>query len=153
MSIPVSSVPTAKAWLFNQLTANIDTAGVTEQSQVVYAQPTTYLAPNIIAVDKVNREVTQAHMVGSGGAGWLREQYTIEVVISCMRGGSDFLSLETDFWALVALVESTVRTDPSLGGAVSVARPTRGDALSAFTDDHNGILCEGTFPIDCLAEL
>lgn len=153
MTIPTSSVGPVMTYLFNHLTLGIANVGVTGTAQVVWAEPTTYLADNIVALGKVSREVTEAHMIGSGGAGWLREAYTIDVVVSCFRGSNDFQSLAPDLWSLISFVETTVRTDPSLGGAVSRAKPARSDGIGTWSDDHSGILYEGTVTVDCLAEL
>lgn len=129
-TIPVSSVPAAVAYLVAaiqaQLTASTTTATLRQATRVYAGDPTSPDLPNdFVCVGRVTRPLKKGSMVGSGGARWLTEEYDIAVTISSWRGDQTENVVTQRAWQLVAFVETAVRKDPSLGGAVLEAYPSR----------------------------
>lgn len=151
MPIPSSSIPAARRYLFDQLTAQLTTDPDFPKAQllVVYDQPGPFQPDDIVSIGKVSRQVAVNSLVGSGGAGWLEERYQVEVIVDVFRGG-DYA--QAAFERAVAVVDgvcAAVRGDPSLGGAVLEARPSSGTYESEWDDEHKGRHCVGTVEVDC----
>lgn len=148
MTIPASTVPAAKAWLFTAITAQINDPTV----QVVYDEPGTYENDDIIMVGDVRRTPSPLSMVGTMGAYALQEDYEIDVVVSVYRGGDNAQTVYERACTLANTVEYVVRNDPTLGGAVPKAIPSVGDMpRTQWTENKNGLIAEFRIPIRCLA--
>ena len=138
MTIPVSTVPAVKAYLVTQLTATL-TAATGKQLGVFYDEPGPFQPDDVVSVGDVTSFVSApGAMVGGGGAGWIEERYTLEVVIDVFRGGDQAQTAYERAWALLAGVCSLVRTDPSLGSRVVEARPGQVTTTSEWDADHKG---------------
>jgi len=149
MTIPASTVPTAKLYLLTQITALINDPAVL----VSYDEPGPNQPDDIVMVGDVERLVTPYNMVGSGGAGWLDEDYTVEVVVSVFRGGDDARTTFERACVLADQVVFVVRTDPSLGGAVVIAHPQTVRYGGAWDDKHLGRLVTATVDVRCRARI
>jgi hypothetical protein len=151
MTIPSSSAPAARRFLFDQLTAQLtpDPAFPKSQLLVVYDSPGPFQPDDIVAVGKVHRQINPNSLVGSGGAGWLEESYQIEILIDVFRGGDYAQATFERAVALTDAVCAAVRSDPSLGGAVLSARPTTSTHDSEWDDEHKGRRCVSALEIDC----
>lgn len=153
MTIPVSTAPQVKAYLFTQLQTAI--TPVTGSSLLVcYDEPGPNEPDDIVSVgDVTTRTTTPLAMVGSGGAGWLIEDYSIEVVVDCYRGGDDPQTVTERAWALIGQVETVVRNDPSLGGLAIEAKPGSCRSESMWDDAHKGRRVRVTVAVDVQAQL
>lgn len=135
--IPTSTVPAVKAALFTlfqaQLTPGSSSLGV------FYDEPGPNQPDDIVSVGACkSRQVSGMAMVGSGGAGWLHELYTIEVTVACFRGGDDARAVLERAYSLCGQVETAVRADPSIGGLVLVARPVGSHDDPQWETQHKG---------------
>ncbi|MGA5819729.1 hypothetical protein ACPC54_17950 [Kitasatospora sp. NPDC094028] len=160
MTIPSSSVPAARLWLFKALVASLtpDSGAVSGQGSygdanasllVCLDAPGTYQPEDIVVVGKVDRRIDVSSMVGSGGAGWLIEHYTIEITIECARATDDSQSAFERTAALIDQVVAVVRTDPTLGGNALWTKPTRSDLETVWADDHSTWVATGTLTVEC----
>lgn len=155
MTIPGSSAPAARRYLFTQLTAQLtpDPLSASSSLLVVYDEPSTAQPDDIVAVGKVNRQISVASMIGGGGAGWLDEHYSVEIQVDVFRGGDDSQAAYERCALLVDSVIAVVRSDPSLGGAVSLARPTQDMTEVAWDDQHLGRHATATLEIECVQRI
>ncbi|HWU23262.1 MAG TPA: hypothetical protein VN088_17115 [Nocardioides sp.] len=145
--IPASSIPAARAWILAGLQAQYpDSSGVL----VCLDEPSTDEPDSIISVGDVHQTYSPEQDVGSGGAGWLREDYTITVTVDCVRGGDDAAGVFAAARQFADMVVAVVRSDPSLGGAVDRARPGSVTHTGGWTDDHMGRQSVIDIGIDCL---
>lgn len=123
MTIPVSTVPAALAYIFAQVSA-----AVTDHAVVVaYGEPDTNLPEDVITIGRSVKQTMEWHgLVGSGGAGSMMEEYEIDFLISVFRGGGmeQFQVASERAWALSSLIDNAVRADPTLGNLVQVAAPS-----------------------------
>jgi len=132
--IPDSSIPAAKLYLFDQLTA-------TFQGQpgigVYLDEPPTDPPPedDVVMVGDIEQTWEPWELVGSGGEGWLFEKYAIDVTVSVYRGGDDPRGVLTQAAALVKQVAAVVRVDPSLGDNVLQAYPASANYKSGWSDE------------------
>ncbi|MET7982524.1 hypothetical protein [Streptomyces sp. NPDC005281] len=148
--IPASSIPAARMWIFNGLTAQLaDSKGVL----VCLDGPGTYQPDEIINIGDVHQQYSPENTVGSGGAYWLREDYTITVTVDVYRGGDDPVGTFARARALADLVVAVVRSDPSLGGAVDRGKPGSATHTNGWTEDHKGRQAVIEIGIDCLKTL
>lgn len=134
MPIPASTIPLAKVYLFNQLTAAL--AGT--QDLKVYMDLPPNDPPNeqdVIVVGDIEQNLEPWQLVGSGGEGWLYEKYSIQVLISVYRGGDVPQVVLTQAANLVYQVCDVVRLDPSLGGNVLQAFPASANYESGWSDE------------------
>ena len=124
MSIPTSTAPGVKAWLAASIGGWLDVDPLAEDPAVLvsYDEP---IAPNqpddVIIVGDIVQEQQPHAMVGSGGAGFLYETYTVEIEISIYHGGDLAQQIDTRLWHIHAQLAQAIRADPSLGGQVLVA--------------------------------
>lgn len=142
MSIPVSTVPAVRQYLLTQIQAQIGiyTAPIVE----VYLSDADHeSAADLVIIGGAHRALEPFAMVGSGGPHWLRETYHLEVSIECAQFGVDstFSTVDSRAYQLLGMVETVVRTDPSLGGLVLVARPAESTSEHAWGDEHQGPQC------------
>ena len=148
--IPASSIPAARAWLYAGLQSLYPVAsGVL----VCLDEPSTDQPQDIIAVADVHQTYGPFQTVGSGGAGWLTEEYSVQVIVDCWRGGDNAALVFTQARTLADAVVALVRSDPSLGGAVDRARPGIVAHESAWLGDQQGRQTVITIPVDCLNAL
>lgn len=156
MSIPVSTVPTARANLISAITTQANAAGYTEPGVEVYDSAPDHETENdIIAVCGVRRRVKPMALVGSGGQFWRQEEYSIEVTIDCFVPGSNgaMEQANTRAYQLLALVETAVRQDPSLGGIAIQAAPADSESTPHWDDAHMGARCVIVAQIEVSATL
>lgn len=151
MTIPSSTAPAARRFLFDQLTAQLvpDPLSPTSSLLVCYDQPGPNDPDDIVAVGKVTRQINPNSLVGSGGPGWLEERYTVAVVIDVYRGGDDAPACFDRASLLVDQVCAVVRSDPSLGGAVLTARPLSSDIEGEWDAENLGRHAVATVDIEC----
>lgn len=148
MSIPVSSAPAAKLALFNAIKANA-TIAADATIAVCYGPPSLgdLAHDDWIAVQGYHRTTSSLAMVAGGGQFWLQENYTIEVVVSVYRGGDQAETVDERCAQLVACVENAVRTDPSLGGVVTEARPVEEQSEPSWDEEGRGRFTVSTLQI------
>ncbi|WP_329564664.1 hypothetical protein [Kitasatospora sp. NBC_01266] len=156
--IPASSIIPALTWLLTGLQANIPADPAADGLLICLGEPGPYQPQDIVYIGDIHQTYAPAATVGSGGPQWLREDYPITVTVDCYRGGDDQLTVLTRARTIADLVVATVRSDPSLGGAVDRARP----AAAAHTfgwaqadEEHTaaGRRAEIVLTIDCLKTL
>ncbi|MER6064831.1 hypothetical protein ABT167_27390 [Streptomyces sp. NPDC001792] len=149
-NIPASSIPAARAWIL----AGLQTQLAADKGVLVCLdEPGPYQPDDIIAVGDVHQQYNPENVVGSGGAYWLREDYTITVTVDVYRGGDDALGVFTRARQLADLVVAVVRSDPSLGGAVDRGKPGMVTHTSGWAEDHKGRQTVIEIGIDCLKTL
>jgi hypothetical protein len=156
MSIPSSTAPAARRWLYEQLLAQIQPDPVDTRASllVCYDDPGTDEPEDIVSVGGVTRDINVNSMVGSGGAGWLDERYTIALIIDVARGGPDAAGAVFDrSCALLDQVIAIVRADPTLGGAVLVGKPVSSQTEGLVLDDHTGRQSVVNLGIECYARI
>lgn len=148
--IPASSIPAARNWILAQLQAQYpESSGVL----VCLDEPGPYQPDDIISIGDVHQTYSPEQTVGSGGQGWLREDYTITVTVDCYRGGDDAAGVFAAARALADMVVAVVRSDPSLGGAVDRARPGSVTHTGGWDEEHKGRQTVIDLGIDCLKTL
>lgn len=155
MTIPVSTAPTVKTWLFNQLTANLTPASG-ERLLVSWNEPGLDLPGDIVSVgDILNRVTTVAGMVGNGQTGFLDEQYSLEVVIDVYRGGDNAKLADLRAWTLSGAVEQIIRGDLTAGGVAGIFdfRPAAAQSTGRWTEDHHGHAVRLTLAVDVAARI
>ncbi|MGH3381857.1 MAG: hypothetical protein ACRDP6_44730 [Actinoallomurus sp.] len=149
--IPASSIPAARDWIFAGLRAQL--AGRPEVL-VCLDGPGTDQPNDIVSVgESIPQTYSPESTVGSGGPGWLREDYTVMVHVECFRGGDVAAEVFAAARALADLVIAVVRSDPSLGGGVQRARPGSISHTAGWSEDHKGRLVEIEIGIDCMNTL
>ncbi|MFE9372250.1 hypothetical protein ACFYM2_21120 [Streptomyces sp. NPDC006711] len=151
MTIPASSAPAVRQYLFDQLSATLtsDPDFPNEQLLVCFDEPGTFQPADIVSIGKVSRQDNVSSMVGSGGPGWLEETYDVDVTIDVYRGGDYPQHVFARSVALFDAVCVVVRSDPTLGGAVLSARPTASSHEVAWDDEHKGRHCITPMQISC----
>lgn len=138
MSIPVPTAPAVKAYLMTALAARTELTGSTPPAELSYDVPGTFLADDVVVVGDVDVSFAPLQMVGSGGAGWLDEHYTVDVVVDVVRGADDAQGAFQRAATLAAAAIDIVRQDPSLGGLVIQAAPSRLTFESNWQEDGKG---------------
>jgi len=122
---------------------------------VIYDRPGMYRPPELVVIGKIyDRRVSGFAMVGSGGAGWLKEDYEFEAMVYVFRPGE---SLQVEAyeraWQLMSLIENVVRADPSLGSLVIRARPDRSYDDSEWERDGKGWIVSVTTRFTVCAQI
>lgn len=134
-NIPRSTVPAAKKYIVDLLSQNVTpNANPSWQLLVSYDVPNTNQPAEIVIVGGVERMTRPFQMIGSGAAGWIYEEYDLEVIIRVLHGGDDAQDSYERAWEIIGLVEASVRSDPSLGGLVDQAFPARTRDVTADWD-------------------
>lgn len=149
MPIPTSTVDTVKDYLVTNIATQINDSTVL----VSYDAPGPNLPDDIVVVGDIDVDDVQAHFVGSGGAHWLNESYKVQITISVYRGGDNASLTWKRAKALSDAIDTLVRTDPTLGGVVQVAWPSRTSFKSEWEDNHNGRLVTVDKEISVSAEI
>ncbi|MGW1859363.1 hypothetical protein [Streptomyces collinus] len=155
MTIPKSTAPAVRQWLYDQCTANLapDPDNVRASLAVVFDAPGPENPDDIVAISRVRRTLKVGAMVGGGGAGWLDEDYTVEVVIDCFRGSDSGQVAYERAMTLADGVIAIVRTDLTLGGNVIMARPKGDDAEVEWDSEHGGKRACVTVEIACVTRI
>jgi hypothetical protein len=92
-------------------------------------------------------------MIGGGGAGWLDESYSVEIVIDVFRGGDSGQVAYSRAMDLANAVIAIVRTDLTLGGHVIKSCPTGDSAEVGWDSEHGGKLATVTVDIECVMRI
>lgn len=121
--IPGSSIALAVQWLFNGIRAVVQAAPDADGLLVCLGEPGTYQPQDVVYIDDVRQTYQPEMTTGSGGALWLREDYSITVKIDAYRGGDDQIGVLMRARQIADQVVGVVRADPSMGGSVTRARP------------------------------
>lgn len=151
MSIPSSSAPAVRQWLFDQMTAALtpDPNSPTSMLLVCFDEPGPNQPDDIVYVGKVTRHISVNSLVGGGGAGWLEERYSVDVDIDVYRGGDDPQTVYKRCSDLADAVVAIGRTDPSMGGNVLVGKPVTSDHDVTWDDAHTGRRGTATVVFEC----
>ena len=152
MTIPAPSIDATTTALVTAI--NTQVATLTDGATVLVCEgpPTLYQPDDIITVGEFSDELFSPHaLVGSGGAGWLQEDYRIGVKIDIYRGSDSVLLVRQRLSSLIAAVNTAVRTDPSLGGTCYLAYPEQAHRTLEWDPDAKGVrgICEAV--IHCQA--
>lgn len=159
-AIPPSTSTLAREYLLTNLT-NILPADTANGCSllVCYDNPGPYEADDLVCVGDVSLEYKFGSFVGSGGAGWLREDYSVTVVIDVYRGGDNAQMTYERAQYLSDLVCALVRYDVTLGTAnnaappqIITATPKMSHVESEWDDDHKGRHSVATVEISVLAQ-
>lgn len=144
MTIPVSTAPAAINALFSQIQIQVNTDPDASAILVIIGEEGTD-APNdlIVVATDVNRVVTHEAFLGGLQLGSLEEKYTIDILCSSWTGDPDPVTNMDRAWTLVGYVETAVRTDPTLGANVLIARPAGSKGGQSFwSTDPVGRQCD-----------
>lgn len=138
--IPGSSMGAARAYLLTQLTATVqpDPDDPSASLLVCLDGPDTDVPEDVVSIGDVRITYDPLQTVGSGGPGWLTENYTVTVDIQVARGTTDSAVTAARALALANAVAAVVRADPSLGGLVDRARPATADFATGWDDNGTG---------------
>jgi hypothetical protein len=155
MTIPSSTSPAVRAYLFTQLTAQLQPdANVTTASLLVcYDEPGPNQPDDIVSIGKVQRQIGVNSLVGGGGAGWLDERYTVEIEIDVYRGNDDPQYVYQRASDLADAAIAVIRTDPTLGGNVLTARPHTSNHEVTWDDQHMGRHATVTIEVECFQRI
>lgn len=152
-AIPVSTAERAREYLFANLTSVLPADTANGCSLLVcYDEPGTDEADDVVCVGDVALDYEPGSLVGSGGAGWLRERYTVTVVIDVFRGGDNAQMTFARAQYLSDLVAAVVRYDPSLNQLVITAKPISSHIASEWDDQHKGRHSIATIEISIYAQ-
>ncbi|WP_035799867.1 hypothetical protein [Kitasatospora mediocidica] len=151
-AVPASSITAARAWIFTHLQTTLtpDPTSPTSELLVADGDPGPYQPDDIVSVGEVHQTYAPESGVGSGGPGWLREEYQLHITVDVYRGGDNPAGTFARARALADLVVAVVRSDPSLGGAVDRARPAGAAHTTGWDDEHRGRHVSIDLTIDCL---
>jgi hypothetical protein len=155
MTAPVSAVPAARTYLIAAINTSLASSPFTEPGVEVFNGAPDDQTPNDqIIVGEVRREGEAGAIVGSGGAHWRREKFHVSITIESFVSGVNDAMAAVDLraHALLSLVESAVRADPSLGGLALVAYPTHSDSSYHWEKEHKGAFCQISLSIFVHAE-
>ncbi len=109
-----------------------------------------------IYIAKVDRTIARNEMSGNS-VGALREDYVIVVEIAVFRGGDTVNAGDTTSahelrcWNLINAVESAIRADRTLGGAVPDAWPETSTMISEWDPENMGRRARSTVNVHCWA--
>ncbi|MEV6046038.1 hypothetical protein [Streptomyces xanthochromogenes] len=151
MTIPSSSAPAARRYLYEQFNAQLtpDPLNPRVSMLVCYDDPGPNEPGDIVSVNRVARTINPNSLVGSGGAGWLEEAYTVTVTVDLFRGDDDAAAIFERGALLVDQVCAIVRADPTLGGIVLTARPVSSEIEGEWDSENQGRHLLATLEIHC----
>jgi hypothetical protein len=154
-SVPVSTAPRVVAFLTSGLTANITPFDTNTALGVAYIeQPSGYDPFDQVTIGDVgNRTTRREQMVGTGGTGWLYEDYTLDIEIVSWQGGQNLQLVLERAWRLLGQVEAFIRSDPSLGALVITAYPSSSKSTAGYMDDKKGVSCVIDVTVDVEARI
>lgn len=155
MTIPTSTAPAVRQWLYDQCAAQLPLDPVDTRASllVCFDAPGPNEPEDIVAIGKVRRQLNVAAMIGSGGAGFLDEHYTVEIVIDVFRGSDSGQVAYSRAMDLANAVIAIVRTDLTLGGHVIRSVPKGDDAEVEWDDEHAGKRACITVEIECVTRI
>jgi len=155
MTIPSSTAPAVRQWLYDQCVAQLapDPANARASLLVVFDQPGPNEPDDIVAIGRVRRQLKVAAMIGGGGAGWLDESYTVEIVIDVFRSADSGQVAYVRATALADSVVALVRSDLTLGGNVIKSAPRSDDAEVEWDSEHGGKHACITVEIECVTRI
>jgi len=155
MTIPSSTAPAVRQWLYDQCTAGLapDPDNVRASLLVCFDQPGPDNPDDIVAIGKVRRQLTAAAMIGGGGSGWLDENYTVEIVVDVFRGSDGGQVAYERAMTLANAVIAIVRSDLTLGGNVIRSQPKGDDAEVEWDSEHGGKRACVTVEIECVTRI
>lgn len=140
-----TNINAAVAALIENITSQVDSDVL-----VCEAAPALNLPDNIIAIgERVNHTFAPHAMVGTGGPGWLIEEFEISVAVSVFLGGDDVAATRERCYTLVNAVMEAVLTDPTLAGSCYMAYPARGLYEHSYEEQHKGRLMQAELAILC----
>ena len=151
----ISTVPTATANLITAISAQSAAKSVDNFVFGIHrGEPVhDWAVDDGIYIAQVNRTIARNEMTGNA-VGALREDYTLIVEIACFRGGdnSDVVAdVETRAWALVNAVETAIRADRTLAGAVPDAWQEGSTFISEWDPDNIGRRARVSINVHCWA--
>ena len=154
-TIPTSTAPAARQWLYDQCTAELPTDPNNPNASllVCFDEPGPYEADDIVAIGEVVRSFEPGAFVGGGGAKWLKERYSVMVTIDVYRGGDYANVVYARAQALADGVVNVVRSDLSLGGNVLVAKPVLDSGKGEWDPQHLGRHWTSTVEISVFAQI
>lgn len=155
MTIPVSTSTAVRQYLYNGITAALTPDPLSKSASllVCFDEPGPNQPDDIVSIGKVTRHIGVNSMVGSGGAGYLDERYSVEITIDVFRGGDDAQAAYARSALLADGVVNVVRADLSLGGLVLVSKPTMSTHDVAWDEQHGGRLATTVLEIECFQRL
>jgi hypothetical protein len=155
MTIPSSTAPAVRQWLYDQCTAGLtpDPNNVRASLLVVFDSPGPNEPDDIVAIGRVRRQLKVGAMIGGGGAGFLDESYTVEVVVDVFRGSDSGQVAYSRAMTLANAVIAIVRTDLTLGGNVIRSVPKGDDAEVEWDTEHGGKRACVTVEIECVTRI
>jgi hypothetical protein len=144
-----------RQYLYDSLTAQLtpDPTATASSLLVCFDQPGPGQPDDIVSIGKTHNQIGVMALVGGGGTGWLDERYTVEVTVDVFRGGDDAQAAYARASALCDAVVAAVRTDPSLGGRVLVAKPKSIELEVEEESSHMGRRAIGTIEIECFQRI
>lgn len=152
MTVPASTVPAVRTQLVSLYTAAM--AAVDPYTlQVSDGAPGRFTPDDLIMVGDVSGTFEGMAIVGSGGAGWLREEYDVRVEVEVFRPGDDAPTTWGRCTDLAYTAQQQVRDDPTLGGLVIQAVPARIQFRDGWDTKRGGRFVEALFDIHCTAQL
>lgn len=132
------------------------TASVNDTSVLVTEGPPSQNQPDdfITVGERISQTYTPHAMVGSGGSGFLHEEYDVFIHIDVYRGGDSFSTVRSRCLVLSKAVDDAVRNDPSLGLSSSglyLAFPQSHIYEQTWDEDHKGTRCTCDLYVHCQA--
>jgi hypothetical protein len=155
MTIPSSTAPAVRQWLFDQATAGLapDPVNTRASLLVCFDQPGPNEPDDIVAIGRVRRQLSVGSMIGGGGAGWLDESYTVEVTIDVFRAADSGQVAYQRAMDLANAVIAIVRSDLTLGGHVIKSQPKSDDAEVEWDSEHGGKRATVNLEIECVTRI
>jgi hypothetical protein len=145
-----SSIPAARSWLVDQLTAKTN-----NQLGGVLILRTGSFDDNSQNLERVTvgnaRGITRDFT--ALGAKRLDERYTLPVHIETVSHGTDLPAVETRLWDLVTTVEQTVLADLTFGGALVHVESLSGSDEESGSLSNSDMAARFTLEIACFARV
>jgi hypothetical protein len=157
VTIPVSTAPKAVKAIYDATKAVALAAG--DDVTVFWGDPTTTLPNDLIQIGmRTQRKSDPERLVGTGGAGWMDEDYIVYCICSSFTGDDDPVHVTERAWQLVGYLEEAVRQDPGLGDLVNTAWPSSAEDggpewIEATEDSAGGRKCDVTVGISVNATI
>lgn len=140
MSTPTTSIPAAKLYVYNTLKTGL-VAASGYGLVVSYDAPGKYQpADGVWVAGVINRALRPFGMTGAlSHANAMIEEYDLQVYIDCFRDGYDQAQAAYEAaYSQLAQVETLLRADPTLGGAVDMSWPQLADDTSSIDEKRKG---------------
>lgn len=146
MTFATTTIPNAITALLAVIEAAVPTG-----TQVSDGAPVEYTAPNAVYIDGWTSNQAPASLAASPSF-QVEEDYEIEGTIRAYQGDVDQAASRTTAFALFKAIQTGIRADPRLGGAVRVAWITKNDGAQGGTD-IGGVATEIDFAVHCEARI